>query len=128
MPEINVDKVCFIVLRARVLDAKVVPIEPDPGSNPADDGGLEILEDLPDDLTAQELRQAIEDLNEDEQIELVALAWVGRGTYTAEEWDDAVAEARRAHNARTAEYLLGIPLLSDYLLEGLAAFGLSCSE
>ena len=44
----------------------------------------------------------------------------------AAEWKDAIAEARRAHNKRTAEYLLGLPMLGDYLEEGLAAFGESC--
>ena len=55
-----------------------------------------------------------------------AFAWVGHSTYTSEEWKDAVAEAHRAHNKRTAEYLLGLPILVTYLEEGLAAFGESC--
>jgi hypothetical protein len=53
----------------------------------------------------------------------VALAWLGRGTYDIDEWHDAVQTARDAHNARTAEYLLGLPLLGDYLEDGLAMFG-----
>ncbi|MCB1991069.1 MAG: DUF3775 domain-containing protein, partial [Geminicoccaceae bacterium] len=80
-----------------------------------------------DDNTEDELRSLIDDLNDDEQVELVALAWLGRGSYGIEEWAEAQAEARRAHNKRTAQYLLGMPLLADYLDEGLAAFGVSCS-
>jgi hypothetical protein len=38
------------------------------------------------------------------------------------------AEAARAHNKRTAAYLLGIPLLSDYLEEALSLFDLSCDD
>ena len=34
----------------------------------------------------------------------------------------------RAHNKRTAEYLLGMPLLGDLLEEGLAQFGHSIEE
>jgi hypothetical protein len=128
MPTIDRDKVCWVVLKARVYDAKVAAAEDDPGSNPVDEEVREVLEDRLDDPTREELEEFIRDLNEDEQVELVALAWVGRGSYTAEEWPEAVAEARRAHNDRTAEYLLGMPLLSDYLLEGLAAFGLDCEE
>jgi hypothetical protein len=64
-------------------------------------------------------------LNEDEQVELVALAWLGRGTFDLDEWDEAVDTARNEHNKRTARYLLGMPMLGDYLEEGLAAFGIS---
>ena len=42
------------------------------------------------------------------------------------EVDEALRIATEEHNNRTAEYLLGIPLLPDYLEEGLAAFELSC--
>jgi hypothetical protein len=79
-----------------------------------------VLEDQPDgDATSQVLAEFIRDLDEDEQAELVALAWVGRGTYPAEDWEEAVAEARRAHNKRTVEYLFSLPMLGDYLEEGL---------
>ncbi len=128
MPTIDPDKVCWVILKAREFDAKTAPVEEEPGSNPIDDDMREVLEDLPDDPVEEELEAFIDGLNEDEQVELVALAWVGRGSFSAEEWPEAVAEARRAHNDRTAEYLLGMPLLSDYLLEGLASFGLGCDE
>jgi hypothetical protein len=59
-------------------------------------------------------------LDEDEQCDLVALAWIGRGTYDAQNWEEALAEARRAHNNRTAEYLSTLPKLGDYLEEGLS--------
>jgi hypothetical protein len=87
-----------------------------------------VLEDRVDDPVAQELRGFIGALNEDEQIDLVALTWLGRGDGTIADWDELRAEASRAHNKRTATYLLGIPLLADYLEEGLAQFGLSCEE
>jgi hypothetical protein len=126
MDALSLDTVCNLILRARSFDVKVEPVLPDDGSNPIDDGDQSIIESLPDDAGEQELRQLIEDLNEDEQTELVALAWVGRGSFTAEEWQEAMTEARQARNGRTADYLLGLPLLGDYLEEGLAAFGLSC--
>ena len=53
----------------------------------------------------------------------MALAWVGRGTYEISEWREALSVARSEHNKRTAEYLQKLPLLGDYLEEGLAAFG-----
>ncbi len=128
MLTIDPSKVCFVIVRAREFDAKEAPVEEDYGSNPADEEMREVLEEFDDDPTYEELREFINTLNEDEQIELVALAWVGRGSFAPDEWEEAKAEARRAHNDRTAEYLLGMPLLADYLAEGLAAFGHSCEE
>ncbi len=128
MITIDPDKVCHIIVKARAFDAKEEVVEEDYASNPADEDMREVLQDYPDDPTYDELREFIAALNEDEQIELVALTWLGRGSFTAEEWEEAKAEASRAHNDRTAEYLLGMPLLADYLAEGLAAFGVSCEE
>jgi hypothetical protein len=127
---INPDKVCHIIAKARAFDAKEDISDPDSGSNPADDEMLDVLEDLPDDIDATrlELLEFIRSLDEDEQLDLVALAWVGRGTYEISEWREARNIARNEHNKRTAEYLLKLPLLGDYLQEGLAAFGEDCGE
>ena len=126
MDSLSTEKVCYIIAKAREFDVKVEPVAPDPGANPADDDELNVLEDFAADPTFDELTAAIRELNRDEQIELVALTWLGRGSFTASQWHEAVAEARDASNDRTAEYLTGIPLLSDYLEEGLTAMGLSC--
>jgi hypothetical protein len=67
-------------------------------------------------------------MSEDEQVDLVTLTWLGRGDGTLADWDDLRAEAARVHNKRTASYLLGEPLLPDYVEEALAAFGRSCEE
>ncbi len=127
IPELNIatDKVAFIIVKAREFDVKEADSDPDSGSNAADDGETDVLEDKADDPVRQELVSYINGLNIDEQIELVALAWLGRGTYDIEEWRDALSTARSEHNKRTAQYLLGLPILGDYLEEGLAAFGKS---
>ena len=127
---INIDpgKVCFIILKAREFDAKVDPVEPDPGSNAADDGERAVLEDYPDDATGEELRGAIGVLDDDEIIDLIALAWMGRGDFSRSEWQDARALARERHRRNSAAYLLGIPTLGDYLEEGLATLGYSCED
>lgn len=129
-PELAIatDKVAFIILKARAYDAKEPLTDADSGSNPTDDGDADILEDTPDDFTRQELADAIRALNEEEQINLVALAWLGRGTYDMSEWDQALDTARSEHNGRTARYLIGLPLLGDYLEEGLEAFGETISD
>ncbi|MDE2473883.1 MAG: DUF3775 domain-containing protein [Alphaproteobacteria bacterium] len=127
---INPDKVCTIIAKARQFDAKEDMSDPDSGSNAVDDSMADVLEDTPVDVdaTRQEIVEFIRSLDVDEQINLVALAWLGRGTYELSEWRDALAQARAQHSRRTAEYLLGLPLLGDYLHEGLAAFGESCGE
>ena len=79
-----------------------------------------VLEDRKDDPVRAELVSFIHDLNEDEQIELVSLSWLGRGDGGIENWDELRAEAARAHNKRTASYLPGMPLLSDHLEEALS--------
>ena len=125
---ISTEKICFVVLKAREFDVKDVDTTLDDGSNPTDDRMIEVLEDRPDDPVVQELVAFIEAMSEDEQVDLVTLTWLGRGDGTLEEWAELRAEAARMHNRRTASYLLGVPLLPDYLEEALAAFGRSCEE
>ncbi len=125
---ISPEKVCFVIVKAREFDVKDAFTNPGDSSSAADDAMSSVLEDRGDDPVAQELRGFIGALNEDEQIELVALTWLGRGDGTIADWSELRAEASRAHNKRTATYLLGIPVLADYLEDGLAQFGLSCEE
>jgi len=123
-PSLNLplDKVSFIILKAREYDVKEEGVDPDTGSNAIDDGQTDVLTNTQEDSVREELLSAIRSLNEDERLRLVALAWLGRGTYSKEEWREAVATARSEHSRRTAEYLLGLPLLGDYLEDGLAMF------
>jgi hypothetical protein len=125
---ISREKVCFIVVKAREFDAKDEVTEPEPGSNPSDDMDVAVLEDHKDDPVVEELITFIDSLSEDEQIDLVALAWLGRDDYSAGDWQTVRQEAAQAHNERTASYLLGMPLLGDFLEEGLAALEYSCEE
>ena len=125
---ISPEKVCFIIVKSREFDVKDAVTEPDPGSNPSDDKEAAVLEDHEDDPVLEELTSFINDLNEDEQIDLVTLAWLGRDDSTAEDWPSVREEAARAHNKNTTNYLLGIPLLSDYLEEGLSLLGYSCED
>lgn len=125
---ISAEKVAAIIAKARQFDVKDVVTDPGSASNASDDAMLSVLEDHSDDPVRTELTAIIRGLNEDEQVDLVALAWLGRGDGDIEDWADLRAEASRAHNKRTAEYLLGTPLLGDLLEEGLAQFGHSLEE
>ena len=128
MLTIDPDKVCFIIVKARALDAKTDAGMGDAAGSMIDDDMLEVLDEATEDATGEELKEFIDGLNIDEQIELVALSWVGRASFTKEEWAEAVREARHAHSRHTADYLMGMPLLGDYLADGLAEFGHSCDE
>ena len=125
---VSSESVCFIIVKAREFDAQDVVTDPDSGSNAADDKAASVLEAHSDDLTQKELVAFINALSDEEQADLVALLWLGRGDGTLEDWDDLRDEAQRQHNERTATYLLGEPLLSDHLEEGLSQFGLSCED
>ncbi len=125
---ISTDQACFIIVKAREFEVKEWPSLPDQASNPSDDKMVEVLETRRGDPVFTELNEFIRSLDEDAQIDLVALAWVGRGDFDIEEWPEARAEAARAHNNRTAEYLLGMPLLPDFLEEALSAAGRSCED
>jgi Protein of unknown function (DUF3775) len=125
---ISSEKVCFIIIKAREFDAKDAMTEADPGSNPSDDMEAAVLEEHEDDPVVEELTSLIGSLSEDEQIDLVALTWLGRDDYSAGDWPTVRGEAARAHNERTASYLLGIPQLGDFLEEGLSMLGYSCED
>jgi hypothetical protein len=87
-----------------------------------------ILEDYADDPTYEELRSFLAAQSDDDLKELVALTWIGRGDYGADDWDEVLNEVPDVRERHTVAYLLGTPLLADYLEEGLSQFGLSCEE
>lgn len=136
MPELAIshEKVAFIIEKAREFDVKEANTDPDSGSNAADDDMIDVLEDDGTDATGRELSSFIRALNEDEQIDLVALVWLGRGEGGLDDWDDLRARAIDARgtyaNARreTADYLLGEPMLGDFLADGLDAFGIDWTD
>ena len=125
---ISPEKVFFVIVKAREFDAKDPVTDPNDGSNPTDDGEAAVLEDHRDDPTVQEIISFINAMSVDEQVDLVALAWLGRDDYTAADWTSVREEAAAAHNKRTATYLLGMPQLGDFLEEGLSLLGYSIEE
>ncbi|MES5481363.1 DUF3775 domain-containing protein [Bradyrhizobium sp. INPA03-11B] len=127
MPELTIspEKVGFLIEKAREFDVKEGIVDPDSGSNGADDEMIDVLEDDGSDPVAREITGFIDALSEDEQVDLVALMRLGRGDGTIEEWADLRREAARGRNGRTASYLLGEPMLGDFLAEGLDEFGLA---
>jgi hypothetical protein len=127
---ISPEKVGFIIVKAREFDVKVDPEdeEAEEGSNPSDDDDRAVLEDYADDPTLEELRGAINGLNDDEVADLIALAWVGRGDFDRGEWHEARKLAVERKRRHSADYLTGMPALGDYLEEGMATLGYSASD
>ena len=124
MPEINTEKVAAIIMLAREFEAPDTGIEAD-ASNPIDDGFTSSLTEKGGDAALRGLLGALEDLDEDEQVELVALAWTGRGDFDAASWMEALKAARDRLDGSAARYLSGMETLAENLDDGLAAFNLS---
>lgn len=125
--DIALDKVCELILRVREIEMKGETADMDSGSNAFDDGGAGVLTGGIEDATEDEVRDVLAGLNDDERYDLVALTWIGRGDFDPEDWASAIRTAREREALSTADYLLGIPNLSDLLDEGLAAIGRTCA-
>jgi len=126
MPEINPAKVCFVIEKSRELLSEDVGMAPD-ASNPTDDDERIVLTDANNSIR-RELVEFIRDLDVDESAALVALAWIGRGDFEADDWKSAVVAANERREGPTWKYLLGMALLPDYLQDALDAFGRSCED
>jgi len=128
MLDISSDKIAFVILRAREFNSDVPFPEGSSSTKVMEDDASTFPEDRPGDSTRNEVAEFIAGLNEDEQADLVALVWIGRGTYSAEELEEAVQMAKDERTSPTEDYLLGIPLLADYLEVGLEKMGYSIEE
>ncbi len=126
--DIALDRLAEIALLARSFDAQTSESDPDEASNASDDRSVSVLEAQADNPVAAELREAIDSLSDDEQAALVALVWIGRGDFEPEEFDQALRLAVERRTGPTADYLLGVPLLGDFLEQGAAACGASLTE
>ena len=127
------ETLCRIIIRAKENEAQVPAQDPDEDADNVDDfddeGGGEALSALEDELNTgveEELRAVLDDLGDDQLAETLALAWVGRGTYDATEWDDAYSGASDTDPESAVDELMDMPLLASHLEAGLAAFDYSC--
>lgn len=136
--EIKPEHVCHVIFRARALNAggDLFEAGDDDTGGPSRPAGYdeetvdeERHEEFEHDENYVELKAFIDELAQDEQCELVALTWLGRGDDTSlDDWEEFVRLAYERHNDRTADYLLGMPLLSDYLQEALGLFDINCED
>jgi hypothetical protein len=132
VPELRIssEKVCDFIEAARELAGKVPPTTGD-HTTTGDDSELVTIEEPEgigedEDARRRETVEFVAGLNVEEQTDLLALIWLGRGDYDIGEWDDAVAEAEARIAARDPDYMIGDAALPEYLGDGLEAFGMSC--
>jgi len=125
---IPLEKLAYIITKAREFDAQVPPVDDDSGSNPSDDAEWDVLEAGADNPAHQELVDALNSLTDPERIEVLALTWLWRGDDGKEDWREVLEEARHIHDEKETEYLVGTPLLADYLEEGLSQLGYSIED
>jgi hypothetical protein len=128
-PLTPLETLCRIILRAKEYEAQV-PTDYDGGEAPenvddTDEETLSVLDDSINTSVEEELIASLEDLAEDQQVELLAFAWVGQGTYDAADWDEALEEAASENNI--VEELMEMPMLASVLEAGLAAFDINCN-
>jgi hypothetical protein len=127
-PLTPLETLCRIILRAKEYEAQV-PTDYDGGEAPenvddTDEETLSVLDDSINTSVEEELIASLQDLAEDQQVELLAFAWVGQGTYDAGDWDEAIEEAASENNI--VEELMEMPMLASVLEAGLAAFDINC--
>lgn len=140
MLSVNADVVCRLIDLSHIFHGQeglVIPDEMDNAElgssvaladSPADDAPRQMMAGHGDETSLQEFRTIIDAMDPDQQHEVVALLWLGRGDYTLEEWDDIVEQARDQWTPDTADYLMDHPLLASYLQDGLEQHGYDCSE
>ncbi|MGI9399740.1 MAG: DUF3775 domain-containing protein [Rhizobiaceae bacterium] len=124
MLNIAPEKVAHVIVLAREFDGQVESWDQAGDDQDADS----ILESRSSGTVASALKTFISDLNVDEQVSLVAITWIGRGTYEPQELGDALETARAERVNPTEDYLLGIPLLADHLEAGLDRLGISVED
>ena len=123
--QLPLDTLGWIIMKAREFDVKAEDTTDGDGGS---DDAMGVLQDRDDDPTEDELTSWIEDLTDTQQAELVALFWLGRDDGDADEFEELVQQARGSRVGKTSKYLLGEPLLSEYLEQGLEIMGYDVSE
>jgi hypothetical protein len=130
MLNLNPETVCFILSKARQFQAKEEVVITEVPYSASDDWARQILANHIEDTCVREVKATVRDLEPDQQAELVALMWLGRGDYALDEWTLAKDDAAEALLDITdpGAYLLAHPLVADYLLEGLDQLGIGCED
>lgn len=125
---VSLETVCRLIVRAREMEAQVPGLAADEEEDPLDaDDEFAVMDDETNTVIEEEMRVALDELADDQIAEVLALAWIGRGTYDATEWTEAVEVANESDGEPSVDQLLDMPMLAAYLEAGLAAFDMNCN-
>jgi len=83
------------------------------------DTALTALSEIRESLEFIELERLLESLSKEQLAEFLAVMWIGRGDYGAEDWDGIVEEATRSIDDGTVQYIIEKAPLPEYLRDGL---------
>ncbi len=122
MLSISPETVCYLIVKAREFDLKLPPAGADDGDEPEGD----VLADRADDPTYLEMVETLDALTAGERRDLIALMLLGRGE--AGDLDEGLEQADEVDSEGWQSFLLGTPLLGDFLEEGLAALDIACAD
>lgn len=126
---LNPEKVCFVIVKAREWGAQTGLGAPTEASDPLDDQDARVLSDTRGGRPEDEIQSIVSRMTEPEQLNLFALALIGRGSHEIENWQDALRDARVAQEENTLlNRLFDMPLLADHLEEGLSQWGHTCRD
>lgn len=117
--ELNQETVQRIVDKAHEFHAGLETTFPDDIEGGEEEWARQMAANFGGDPYYQEFTEMINDLEPDQQWTIVALMWLGRGDYSIGEWKDAIGYAEETWTDHTADYLIGTPLLADYLRSAL---------
>jgi hypothetical protein len=122
-----IETICRLILRAREMEAQDADVDTDDEVDAADsEDEFAILDDESNEAVEEEIFALLDELGDEQVEEILALAWVGRGTYDASEWSDALEAAREPDQEEPIDQIIEMPTLAAYLDAGLAAFDLNC--
>lgn len=128
MIDVSTETVQRLVALAREIHTQDSSGPSEDAVNPTGDLAVQMIAGQPRDMCAGEFRCIIEDLEPDQQQQVVALMWLGRGDFSAEEWQEVTELAEQRWSEETADYLLAHPMLSEELTAGLEALGFETEE
>jgi hypothetical protein len=123
MLKISAAKVAHAIVRAREHDAVAGSWENRMQQAFDDDAGELSIDTFLSKPGRGELAEFLNTLNIDEQASLLAIFWIGRGAFTPDHLEEAIAKARSEQNGPNGYHLPGIPLLAEYLHDGMEKLG-----
>jgi len=124
--DVNPDDIFRLAQLAREFHAQDAVAIPDEPSSPLDRWVIDTLGGHVGDSALEEFRNIISDFDRDQQVQAVAVMWLGRGDYDLDEWESVLQDAGDAWTPWTADYLMAHPMLADHLTDGLYLLGHRC--